>query len=97
MGDYVLAGGESAALAVIEAVTRLVPGVMGNQSSATDESFTEGRLEYPAVHPARRVPRVVGTRGAAVGRARAHRAVATSGGAAPDDGAAPRPDRRAIR
>jgi tRNA (guanine37-N1)-methyltransferase len=47
VGDYVLAGGESAALAVIEAVTRLVPGVMGNQSSAADESFTEGRLEYP--------------------------------------------------
>ena len=47
VGDYVLAGGEAAALVVIEAVTRLVPGVMGNEASADDESFTEGLLEYP--------------------------------------------------
>ncbi len=46
-GDYVLAGGELAALVVIEAVARLVPGVMGNQSSAEDESFAAGLLEYP--------------------------------------------------
>jgi tRNA (guanine37-N1)-methyltransferase len=47
IGDYVLAGGEVAALVVVEAVTRLVPGVMGNEASAEDESFTEGLLEYP--------------------------------------------------
>jgi tRNA (guanine37-N1)-methyltransferase len=47
IGDYVLAGGEAAALVVIEAVARLVPEVMGNEASAADESFTEGRLEYP--------------------------------------------------
>ena len=47
IGDYVLSGGEVAALAVIEAVTRLVPGVMGNQTSAEDESFSDGLLEYP--------------------------------------------------
>jgi tRNA (guanine37-N1)-methyltransferase len=47
IGDYVLAGGEVAALVVIEAVTRLVPGVLGNDASAADESFAEGRLEYP--------------------------------------------------
>jgi tRNA (guanine37-N1)-methyltransferase len=47
VGDYVLAGGEVAALVVIEAVTRLVPGVMGNEGSALDESFTTGLLEYP--------------------------------------------------
>jgi tRNA (guanine37-N1)-methyltransferase len=47
IGDYVLAGGETAALVVIEAVARLVPEVMGNQASAGEESFTEGRLEYP--------------------------------------------------
>jgi tRNA (guanine37-N1)-methyltransferase len=47
VGDYVLAGGEAAALVVIEAVTRLLPGVMGNTTSAADESFVEGRLEYP--------------------------------------------------
>ncbi|MGI9603953.1 MAG: tRNA (guanosine(37)-N1)-methyltransferase TrmD [Acidimicrobiales bacterium] len=47
VGDYVLAGGEAAALVVIEAVTRLVPGVMGNAESATEESFSTGLLEYP--------------------------------------------------
>ncbi len=47
IGDYVLAGGEVAALVVIEAVGRLVPGVMGNQTSGDDESFSDGLLEYP--------------------------------------------------
>src|SRR5437868_9228967 len=56
VGDYVLAGGEVAALMVIEAVTRLVPGVMGNAESAAEESFgPEGALlEYPQyTRPAR--------------------------------------------
>ncbi len=53
LGDFVLAGGEAAAVAVIEAVARLVPGVMGNDDSALhesfgfDESFGSGLLEYP--------------------------------------------------
>jgi tRNA (guanine37-N1)-methyltransferase len=47
VGDYVLAGGEVAALVVLEAVGRLVPGVMGNEASAADESFSSGLLEYP--------------------------------------------------
>ena len=47
LGDFVLSGGEVAAVAVIEAVTRLVPGVMGNDDSAGDESFVDGLLEYP--------------------------------------------------
>lgn len=47
IGDFVLAGGEAAALVVVEAVARLVPGVMGNEASAADESFTHGLLEYP--------------------------------------------------
>jgi tRNA (guanine37-N1)-methyltransferase len=47
IGDYVLAGGELGALVVLEAVARLVPGVMGNEVSAHEESFTEGLLEYP--------------------------------------------------
>ena len=47
IGDYVLAGGEVAAMVVLEAVGRLVPGVMGNATSAEDESFSEGLLEYP--------------------------------------------------
>jgi tRNA (guanine37-N1)-methyltransferase len=47
LGDYVLAGGEVAAMVVLEAVGRLVPGVMGNDQSASDESFSDGLLEYP--------------------------------------------------
>jgi tRNA (guanine37-N1)-methyltransferase len=47
IGDYVLGGGEVAAMVVVEAVARLVPGVMGNAASADDESFTSGLLEYP--------------------------------------------------
>jgi tRNA (guanine37-N1)-methyltransferase len=51
VGDYVLAGGEAAALVVIEAVTRLVPGVMGNEASSAEESFSAspgaGLVEYP--------------------------------------------------
>lgn len=47
VGDYVLAGGEVAAMVVLEAVGRLVPGVMGNQASADEESFSDGLLEYP--------------------------------------------------
>jgi tRNA (guanine37-N1)-methyltransferase len=47
VGDYVLGGGEVAAMVVLEAVGRLVPGVMGNAASAGEESFSEGLLEYP--------------------------------------------------
>jgi tRNA (guanine37-N1)-methyltransferase len=47
VGDYVLAGGEAAAAVVIDAVARLVPGVMGNAASDADESFGAGLLEYP--------------------------------------------------
>jgi len=47
IGDYVLAGGEVAAMVVLEAVGRLVPGVMGNDTSANEESFSDGLLEYP--------------------------------------------------
>ena len=47
IGDYVLAGGEIAAAVVIEAMARLVPGVIGCSASTVDESFSAGRLEYP--------------------------------------------------
>ena len=47
IGDFVLAGGELAALVVVEAAVRLVPGVLGNAASPGDESFTTGLLEYP--------------------------------------------------
>ncbi len=48
VGDYVLAGGEAAALVMIEAVTRLLPGVLGNPDSLVEESHVGGLLEYPA-------------------------------------------------
>ena len=48
IGDYVLAGGESAVLVMVEAVTRLLPGVVGNRESVTDDSHAGGLLEGPA-------------------------------------------------
>ncbi len=47
LGDFVLNGGEVGAMAIIEAVSRLVPGVLGNAESVVEESFTDGILEYP--------------------------------------------------
>ena len=47
LGDFVLAGGELAALCIIEAVVRLVPGGLGNDESSVEESFGDGLLEYP--------------------------------------------------
>ena len=47
IGDYVLTGGELAAMVVVDAVSRLMPGVLGDDESSVDESFAEGLLEYP--------------------------------------------------
>ena len=47
IGDYVLAGGEVAAMVLLEAVVRLLPGVLGAEDSHPDESFEQGLLEYP--------------------------------------------------
>lgn len=64
IGDYVLTGGELAAMVVIDAISRLVPGVLHNESSARFESFTDGLLEYPQYSRpeewrGRRVPEVL--------------------------------------
>jgi tRNA (guanine37-N1)-methyltransferase len=64
IGDYVLTGGELAAMVVADAVTRLLPGVLGGETSAEDESFTTGLLEYPhytrpAEYEGRAVPDVL--------------------------------------
>jgi tRNA (guanine37-N1)-methyltransferase len=64
IGDYVLSGGELAALVVLDATVRLLPGVMGAADSASEESFTDALLEYPHyTRPAdwqgRRVPDVL--------------------------------------
>lgn len=47
IGDYVLSGGEPAAMVLIDAIVRLLPGALGDESSAADESFSNGLLEYP--------------------------------------------------
>ena len=47
IGDYVLSGGETAALVVLDSVLRLLPGVLGNDKSSVDETFENGLLEYP--------------------------------------------------
>lgn len=64
LGDYVLTGGELAALAVTDAVVRLLPGALGDEMSAKDESFSDGLLEYaqytrPAEYQGMRVPDVL--------------------------------------
>ncbi|WP_018640598.1 tRNA (guanosine(37)-N1)-methyltransferase TrmD [Parafrankia elaeagni] len=64
IGDYVLAGGEAATLVIVEAVTRLLPGVVGNAESLTDDSFAHGLLEGPVytrppVWEGRAVPEVL--------------------------------------
>lgn len=48
LGDYVLNGGEVAAIAMIEAIARLIPGVIGNSASLVEESHSDGLLEYPS-------------------------------------------------
>lgn len=64
IGDYVLTGGELPAMVLIDAVARLLPGVLGNEASAQSESFQEGLLEYPqytrpAVFKGKKVPAVL--------------------------------------
>ena len=67
VGDYVLAGGEAAAIVVLEAVGRLVPAVMGNEASAGEESFADGLLEYPQYTKPARAAGDRGARGVALG------------------------------
>jgi tRNA (guanine37-N1)-methyltransferase len=100
VGDFVLAGGEAAAVVVVDAVARLVPGVMGNDASGTDESFAAGLLEYPQyTRPAdfrgHEVPEVLLSgdharvarwrRAAALHRTRSRRPDLLLGGLTPDD------------
>lgn len=47
IGDYVLSGGEPAAIVLVDAVVRLIPGALGNETSAVNESFSEGLLDFP--------------------------------------------------
>ena len=47
IGDYILSGGETAAIVVLDSILRLIPGIIGNENSAKEESFENGLLEYP--------------------------------------------------
>ena len=47
IGDYILSGGEIPAMVIVDAVVRLIPGVLGDETSVSSESFSEGLLEYP--------------------------------------------------
>ncbi len=64
VGDYVLTGGELPAMILIDAIVRLIPGVLGNEASANNDSFNEGLLEYPqytrpAIYRGMKVPDVL--------------------------------------
>ena len=90
LGDYVLYGGEVAVMAMIEAITRLIPGAMGNPASLEEESHTGGLLEYPvytkpAVWRDREVPEVLlsGNHGA-IARWRRDRQIERTLGRRPD-------------
>lgn len=68
IGDYVLTGGELAAMVVVDAVARLVPGVLNNDESAETESFHNDLLEYPPVFPPGGMARKESTGGTSVGQ-----------------------------
>jgi tRNA (guanine37-N1)-methyltransferase len=107
IGDFVLSGGEIAALALIDACVRLLPGVMGKEASGTEESFADGLLEYaqytrPQLFEGRAIPEVLlsGDHGriAAWRRAEAERLTRERRpdlwGARPKPGKPPKPQRR---
>ena len=90
IGDYVLSGGELAAMVVLDACVRLLPGVMGAAESAVEESFSEGLLEYPhytrpAEWQGNLVPSVLLSGDhAAIARWRQHQAIETTRARRPD-------------
>ena len=91
LGDFVLTGGEVAALAVIEATVRLLPGALGDEGSAEADSFADGLLDFPHYTRPAEVRGLARARGAALGRPRADPPLAAQGGAARDARAAAGP------
>src|SRR5439155_12968775 len=77
IGDYVLSGGELPALVLIEAVTRLIPGVIGKEASHQQDSFSSGHLLDHPHYTAAGVPRHAGAGGLGFGGSRRDRPVAT--------------------
>ena len=90
IGDFVLSGGELAAMALIDAVVRQLPGALGDEASAVEESFADGLLDCPQYTRPERVRGRAGAGGAAVGAPREHPALAVEAGAGADLAAAGR-------
>ena len=93
VGDYVLSGGEVAALALLDACVRLLPGVMGAASSGDEESFESGLLEYPHYTRPANVGGAHDPRSAAIGGSCENRRLAKSEGGRRDTAKAAGPDR----
>jgi len=55
IGDYIISGGELAALVIIDSIVRLIPGALGDESSAKEDSFMRGFLDYPQIYKTRGV------------------------------------------
>ena len=91
IGDYVLSGGEIAAMALIDACVRLLPGVMGAAESSAEESFADGLLEYPHYTRPQLWEGRGDPRGADLGRPRQNRRLAPRRGRAADPRAPARP------
>ncbi len=88
VGDYVLSGGEIAAMAVLDACVRLLPGVMGAAASGAEESFTDGLLEYPHFTRPQVFEGHADPGGADLGRPRQDRRLAARRGRTADQGTA---------
>ena len=84
IGDYVLTGGELPALVVVDAVARLVPGVVGDEQSVADDSFSRGLLDFPQYTRPPAIRRPAGAGRAVVGQPRGNPALAEAGGAGTD-------------
>ena len=97
IGDYVLSGGELPALVILDAVARLLPGVVGDEDSVAQDSFAAGIARLPALHAPGGVPGHAGARRAVVGAPRGDRALAAARGAAAHAGTAAGPARRTRR
>jgi large subunit ribosomal protein L19 len=94
IGDFVLSGGELAAMALIDACVRQLPGALGDDASALEESFADGLLDCPQYTRPERWPNAADARGAggaAVGAPREHPALAVEAGAGTDLAAQARP------
>ena len=89
IGDYVLTNGALPAMVVIDAVTRLLPGVLGDEQSAHDESFSHGLAGISALHAAGGIPRNESAGDFALGPPRGDREVASGTGAEADGRTAP--------